>query len=420
MTMSNRPVVQKAQTFLGRAKNSIVAVLRGDLGRLDRYFVFLLPLVFASFFLLSKTPQRTLIYLTCLLPMLLYLRPTVFRVVRREPVWWLATGLCALWIVSVAWSGEITTESVFDTVRIGLAVALFVHGGIWLALQRKLPQQRILNALLLTAAAMGTLTVTLALVPGTETASGRRLTGFGWAGHSGIGGDIYAFVGLIALVALTEARGNEPRRIVPLALLFGLCAFYAVLTESRGAVLALVAGALVCVALSRPKHVLTVIAAVGVAGIAAYAGGFVDFASWIDRGSSRRIGIWIDSLAKFAENPILGLGAADVTLLEVGSATFNSTHNIFIAMMVDLGALGLAVFLALTALAVWRAWLVFRAGRGALLLTLLAFSYTVMMLHTQTVLLMPAREWLIFWLPLLLLVQQYAVGRGDTAPKDRA
>jgi O-antigen ligase len=108
-----------------------------------------------------------------------------------------------------------------------------------------------------------------------------------------------------------------------------------------------------------------------------------------------------------------------VTVLDTGAKTFNSAHNIFIAMALDLGAIGLVLFIALTGLAVWRAWTILRAGRGALLLTWLVFAYTVMMLHTQTILLMPAREWLIFWLPLLLLVQEHAACRETTNPMVR-
>ena len=405
---------RRAQTSLDRAKHNVAAVLSGDLDRLDRYMAFILPLVFASFFVLPKTPQRTLIYLTCLLPMVLYVRPAVFRAVRREPVWWLTTGLCALWLASVAWSANLTHESVFDTVRVGLAVALFVHASIWLALQGKLPHRRILTAILATAAIFGTLTILLALLPGWEMSQDGRLVGFGWAGHAGIGGDIYAFAGLIALAGLTETR--DRRRAGLLTAVLVMCAFYTVLSESRGAVLAFASAAFVCTVLARPRHVLTLAGVLALAGLGAQASGLVDLGTWIARGASHRIDIWLDALAKVAANPVLGLGAADVTPIDAGAVSFNSAHNIFVAMAMDLGALGLALFTALSALAVWRAWTIFRAGRGALLLTLLAFAYGVMLLHTQTVLLMPAREWLIFWLPLLMLVQEHATDTPRAVP----
>jgi O-antigen ligase len=416
MTADNQPLRRRTRAHLQHARDAFVAIRYGDLDRLDRYFVLILPIVFASFFILPKTPQRTAIYVTCLLPMVLYLRPAVVHAVRREPVWWLTIGLCALWLVSVGWSATRTHESVFDAVRIGLTVALFVHAGIWLAIQGKLPDRRILSVLLLTAGLVGAVTIVLAVLPGYDMTEEGRLIGFGWAGHPGIGGDIYAFAGLIALVGLTQARRQSPGTILLCVVTLAVCTFYTVLSESRGAALAFVVAALLCVTLARPRHVLTLAAIVALTGLTASAAGFVDFETWITRGASHRLDIWADALAKIAANPVLGLGAADVTVLDTGEKTFNSAHNIFLAMALDLGAIGLALFIALTGLAFWRAWTIFRAGRGALLLTWLVFAYAVMMLHTQTILLMPAREWLIFWLPLLLLVQEHAACRGTTNP----
>lgn len=365
-----------------------------DWSRLDRYIALATTVVFASFYVLGKD-GRLLFYLICLIPMLVYLRPSVIREVSANWYWRLAVGLCGLWLVSIAWSDEVTWETIYDTVRVAVVVAIFLTGGIVVACRGRINPDRLLDTIAFTAGVTGLVVLLLAWHPMMYWDSS-RLTGFGWAAHPGIAGDIYAFAGLIALVRFVE---NEQRRRRYVAAAVAVTAvIFLFLTESRGSVLAFVIGGLILMVFWKPRNVLGALAIFAIVAALASATGAIDFGQWIERGPTNRFDIWRETLDLILAHPLLGAGAA--TPLHV--AGHNSAHNIFLSIQYNLGIPGSVLFLALSLLAITHAWRL--ACRGQVLyLVLLVFAFAVMMTHTQSVIINLSREWLIFWLPIMLL-----------------
>ena len=385
-------------------------IARPDRQRLDRYVALAITVVFASLYVLGKE-GRILFYFICLLPMVLYLRPAVIREVSGNWYWRLSIALCALWLVSIAWSGDSATwESVYDAGRIGIQLAVFTTAAIAVAVRGHLQERRLLDCIAMAAGITGAVVLALAWHPMMYW-EGTRLSGFGWAIHPGIGGDIYAFAGLVALVRVMD--DSDRRRRILAAAVVAVCFTFVVLSESRGSVLALLGGLMALGLVRKPWMILGVLGATAGVAVLASALGAIDFGQWIARGPTHRVDIWQQTLARILAHPLLGAGAA--APLEV--ASHNSAHNIFLSVQYNMGVPGSLLFLALTLLAFGHGWTLARRGQP-LYFTLLAFGYAVMLTHTQTVFIELSREWLIFWLPIVLLSGkpgQPALGRAAPA-----
>ncbi len=397
--MSAKPSVLRARAW--QVRDAIRRAVHGDLEVLDRYFAVVLPVVFAAFYVLDKGPHRNLFYLFALLPMLLYLRRRVLVAVAGAWTWRLGMALCVLWAVSVAWSATLTLESAFDAIRTAGALALFLTACTMLAVRDRFPEVRITYAVVFTAAICAVVTFVLVAVPGAGYSAAGRLEGLGWADHAGNGADIYGFAAVVAMVLAIETRSRLTASAAWGA--FAVCVVYLLLAESRAPALGLLVAA---VALGATKSLRIVIGLLGVAAIASAAvqiGGLVDFADWIARGPANRLELWADAIRRIPDHLILGAGGADTRGFVGDGKTLNSPHNGFIGIFYYVGFVGGGLFVGLCTYVAWQAARDATRGGSGLALAILTFGLTVVLFHTKTVVVMLNRDWLIFWLPVIIV-----------------
>src|SRR2546429_5347009 len=83
-----------------------------------------------------------------------------------------------------------------------------------------------------------------------------------------------------------------------------------------------------------------------------------------------RLQIWSDTLHMLRDHPIFGAGLRAYAIVMRPYVTTPKhipelyPHNIFLAMWVELGLLGLAAFVVLLGTLLWRGWSAFAAGGG--------------------------------------------------------
>ena len=407
--MADRPRDTAGMSTAGRRLRHVAGqvwygvhrAVRGDLDVLDQYFAFVLPAVFAAFYVFDKGPHRNLFYVFALLPMVLYLRWPVLRTVARTWIWRLGVGLCLLWGVSVAWSATSTLESGFDAIRTAGALAVFLTAAVMLAIRGRFPEARTTHAIVLTAAICAVATFVLVAIPGSGYSAAGRLEGFGWADHAGNGADIYGFAAVVAMVLAVETRSHRWAIVAWMA--FALCVTYVLLAESRAPALGLLMAAGVLAAGKSPRLAVGLLGVAAVAGAGVYAAGLVDFADWIARGPTYRLELWADAIRQIPEHPILGAGGADTGVFNADGLAFNSPHNGLVGVFYYVGIAGGGIFVALCGYVLWHAWCHSINGGSALALVCLAFGLTVVLFHTKTVIVMLNRDWLIFWLPVVFV-----------------
>lgn len=382
-----------------------LALIYLDREKVDKYIAYSLVALFFAYFILQKSPHRIFFYFVCLPAMIFYLRPSVFAELAKSWCWRLSMFLCLVWMVSTAWSQGVTAESVYDGIRIALLLGVFLTASMSVARRGRLPEQTLWLGLVAVAGA--TAVIVLALSPLPAFSYGGRLIGFGWASHSGIGGDLYAFAALVAIVLAAETKARMQTAVLLLAA--GICCVYVVMTESRGSVLAFIVAVVAFGAVRRPGYAATLLLFTTAGAALLQLVGIIDLANWVARGNADRFAIWGDALSAILAHPFVGVGSAHV----VNVAEHNSVHNVFIAMQYYLGLLGSVPFLALCLLIFIRSWRLARGGEP-LYFVLLVFAFVTMSVHTQSIVINLSREWVIFWLLVILVDSRYHLHGWDT------
>ena len=228
---------------------------------------------------------------------------------------------------------------------------------------------------------------------------GPRLTGWGVTTNAILGANAMAVPYLTAL--WRGLTGAEGRRATSFAAA-GVMALFVVLTESRGPLLAgTLATLFLCV--WGPWRVRALF------GIAALAAAWAllpaslqrhQAAVLVERGSSHRFEIWRETIRLIGERPLFGHGLA--SNLGVPEATF--PHDLYLSVLFYSGLVGFLLFAALLGAAAWRAARLWRTPEfpwgAALFLLLLTAGLTDFGQITKG----PGPIWLVFWLPVCLLL----------------
>lgn len=190
--------------------------------------------------------------------------------------------------------------------------------------------------------------------------------------------------GILICVGVVSNRGSVVRRlahIVPL-IAFG---YALVLTQSRGGLLALMAGLLVLFWARFGTFRTVLLGALALPALFFLAGGRQASISTDESTGQERIQLWREGLLMFRESPVFGVGAG-----EFAERAGLVAHNSFVHCFAELGLLGGTAFLGAFAVAVWslrrarprfgsepellRLWPVMLAGVVAYAIGLLSLS----------------------------------------------
>ena len=208
------------------------------------------------------------------------------------------------------------------------------------------------------AAVMGAACLWLALLPIAD----RRVSALRWL----------ALPVLLAFIALTGSRS------VWLAL--ALCALFAPLWHA-----------------GRGARWLA-----GVALVVVLASCFWPLPVLVERGSSLRPQLFVQSMHLIAQHPWLGLGQNAPFTLVVAGADYTHSHNVLTQTMIELGLPGLLLLVALWLASAWLGWRHRQRVTGRLVLVLWVYASVVLQFDMPQLLDSPRPGWLLVWLPLAL------------------
>ena len=224
-----------------------------------------------------------------------------------------------------------------------------------------------------------------------------RMTGWAETRHPILGASI---IGGSVLLAAGEMLRGRQIALMAATIISGL--IFIVLTGSRGPLIAIAGTLMVLLAALRPRVLggaaLGLMLGLGAVVVALPGSLQAAFAHVMQRGWSNRLAIWDISLDKIAQNPIFGSGPA--TLL--GRPGEDFPHNLFLSTWLYSGLIGVALLLAVLALAARAAWSdadrIMRWSLLALLLHLVLSGLTDLSQVTKG----PGPMWYILWLPIAL------------------
>lgn len=223
---------------------------------------------------------------------------------------------------------------------------------------------------------------------------GERLGGMGEAAHPILGGYVMALATVWGLQFIP--RGLLARAVwsVVLLVLFG----FVVLTQSRGACLALLFSVLSMPIWSSGRRAWLI--AGGVAGAASI--GFLLFNSWfMQRGISYRPEIFVESVKMIFQHPWQGLGVGtDYRVVTVSYPTgFDHSHNLLTHVGIELGLVGLLLWLAVWLCTLLVGWRERATLEGRLLLGSVMLASVAVQTDAASIWGTPRAEWFLTWLP---------------------
>ncbi|MFG0321345.1 O-antigen ligase [Pseudomonas putida] len=327
---------------------------------------------------------------------------------RRQPALWGSVLLLLAWSgLSLAWSpaeepGRELKRLLYILVFL-LAFPLLAQFG-----QARIRQLLQLGSVLLAIAALLSIINFYGLQ---RTPLLVRLAGIGEISHPILGAYV---IGSAVLLMLYEPPRQRGLQLLWLAALACLGAF-AILSQSRGAILALVITVVMAPLWFRDRHsrVFSVLAllATGLAFLAVY-----DLIA--QRGSSFRPEIFHAVVEMIAAHPWAGLGlGADYKVSAVGMH-FDHTHNMFTHVAVEVGLPGMLLWVM-----VWLFTLgeIVRARGtllGKVLLGFWVYSTLAMQFDAASLTGTPRAEWFISWLPVgLAMLLPWGRAENDACGK---
>ncbi|MHC8322695.1 O-antigen ligase family protein [Pseudomonas sp. GB2N2] len=220
-----------------------------------------------------------------------------------------------------------------------------------------------------------------------------RVQGLGELSHPILGGYV---IGLAAIwLALWAPTAGRVRILWVIAL--GILGVFVLLSQSRGAVLALFLTILAMPIWCRDRQSRVVAALAFLVAVLA----FYFFESvFVARGTSYRPEIMMVSLQMIAEHPWGGLGVGGDYKVFASGQYFDHTHNLFTHVALELGIPGLLLWCATWFAVLCEAWkrretLYARGIIGIWLFSTLAMQFDAASLNGT-----PRAEWFISWLPI--------------------
>ena len=218
-----------------------------------------------------------------------------------------------------------------------------------------------------------------------------RLEGIGEISHPILGAYVVGAAILMLLYQVPHKRGAQLAWFLALACL----GTYVLLSQSRGASLALVLTAVLAPLWFRDRHSrLIAIAAMLASGLAFY----MLYEDLTARGSSFRPEIFGSVLQMIGEHPWTGLGLGAEYKVSAAGMLFDHSHNMFTHVAMELGLPGMLLWIA-----VWLFTLgeIVRARDtvlGKILLALWVYSTLAMQFDAASLTATPRAEWFVSWL----------------------
>ena len=224
--------------------------------------------------------------------------------------------------------------------------------------------------------------------------------------------NMYGFFAMTGLAFLVHdhKRFNLSRAVQLITLASVMVIFmFMVFSQTRGAFIALIVSSALLLVLNKWWRSILILGAIAILTVA-----FVELSDSIqgffERGPGPRIHLWADSLRLIAQKPFFGYGETANFVLDGGidKTGFHHfeghPHNVILYVSLKYGLIGLALWTVLTGYVLYKAVLVGKNTRDWTLGVLLIFSLTAMMFTSRNFLASPNATWLLYWLPVGLIL----------------
>lgn len=244
-----------------------------------------------------------------------------------------------------------------------------------------------------------------------------RLRELGWHGYAAFGHPIFAgqYYGVFAILLtwlFIRAKGAVWQSALFALGMVGLLA-YVLLTFSRGAWFSVMASGLLLLLLFSSARSRTLL------GLAVLAFSVATVLFWSEIRSEQRIGvssrdlIWHDWWARVPEFWLQGAGAGAKFIFKFRHGLIvEHAHSLYLQLWYQYGIVGITLFVSLLGALLWKGWTCRAEPMARLGLVLLVFAMVAMVSDVYDIFVRPNMYWVMFWLPVGILLGVRKPGSG--------
>lgn len=234
-----------------------------------------------------------------------------------------------------------------------------------------------------------------------------RLEGIGLLDHPIIGGYLIA----ISFLWLSSIMPTSWTPKVGWAICLIVSLAFIVMTQSRGLWVALLCAQIGFTILRGGVFAwIASVILIVVAGI-----GFWQFESLVmQRGMSYRPEIFVESVRMMLERPIGGLGLGGGYDVAISGLIIPHSHNLFLHIALELGLVGLAIWLWIWGCCAKAGWQFRNTPCGSAVLKIVLFCTVALMFDGNSLWTAPRPDWFFSWLPIGLALAVYTSSRNET------
>jgi len=330
----------------------------------------------------------------------LVMQPTLSARLLRHPILIAYIAFASYMTLTLLWTDSDT--SALSLIKRPIYVLVLLLSAALLASERSQLLSRTLRAAGVAAAISGALSYGYFLYNGHGIFGNERFSGYGTLYNPLLSAHVYGFFAAFWLASWFTGREPSAVPLICLALL----GVVIVATGSRTPLLALSTTALWLCMLNVNRRSLMVI----VIGLVLGAGLLYLYPSTImSRGLSYRPDIWIEALKLANEQPLFGYGYDHHLMLELEGLelAFNDPHNIELAVLLAGGLVGMAMWIALYAIALVYSWRNRRDAAVVITSALLIFGLVAGLTEGRDFLSRPKEHWFLIWIPFALTIDAW-------------
>jgi O-antigen ligase len=371
----------------------------------------------AGFFFIPNAVDQYKFYIAAVFLPGLFLLPKIEYVLRKNRLWIAILLYLGYMLCSSFWSNEFSIATLWYDLKLALYILAFLMITVTIDLNQGNRIDSILRFTGICSAIAAI--ISMPLWYKTNPFPDSRLIGIGTLENPNPSSFVYGFFSVLSSHYALQSK-NILRKAVFL-LCTSILLIFVFFTQSRTGILATLVSQLLLIAFYlRSKRVTYgILAIVGAAFIFYMLASPWMLSRLIDISFPNRIPIWEHALDLIAAAPVFGNGYQTGFLAQIpdSTAVFGSAHNTFLATARDGGLVGLGLQLLVITFA-------FRAGLRALVynnnpiyLVLLIFGLLCMLTATDQIITRPRELWIIFWLPLALLLARETCRTADKLTK---
>jgi hypothetical protein len=296
--------------------------------------------------------------------------------------------------------GDITGENYYDMVRYFLMLVCFILLTMYLAVDSDhfLVKLQFWLCLVTMIAAI----VFILVFYASHKFPVARVTGpFSYNANANQAAMFFGFAGILALYSALSSKQGLYK------IFYGCCFFvifgYMLLSQSRGPTFAFILCLCLGLAVEKNWKAMGLILVLSLGFLCLIEFGNTGIPSFFDRGLRYRNTLWLETLHRIGQAPLLGEGYFTDVNTQIAGRRPWSPHNLFLLVALKSGVIGGGLLIVLVLTALVHSYRFFLVSGNWIYLVIFIYFIICMTFDSTHLLYKPTLGWLIFWFPISLI-----------------